>query len=344
MIMNSVIKEDLKYIAKSPCVPWDKLRNQTLLITGASGLIGKNLLHALLHANQVYNLKLTLLVLVRNPSAFKSEFADNALEIIEGNVENLPNINAPIDYIIHGASPTASAFFVSHPVDTIHTVVWGTNELLRLADKKKVKSFVYLSSMEVYGKVNTEILLKENNLGYLDPSTVRNCYPISKRMCENLCACYHKQYQVPAASVRLAQTFGPGVSYEDQRVFAMMARCAMHGENIILQTKGESKHPYLYTADAVTGILCVLLNGQSGQSYNLANPATYCSIYEMANLVANQLATKAISVHIAENGDVFKYPCPSFLNLDITLAKQLGWQPQVGLVDMYKRMIQAMDI
>lgn len=343
MIMNNIIEEDLKYIAQSDCIPWNKLRNQTLLITGASGLIGKNLLRALIYANQVYRLNLTILALVRNPAVFKCEFTDSALEIIEGSVEDLPDIDLPVNYVIHGASPTASAFFVSHPVDTIHTAIWGTDKLLQLADKKKVKSFVYLSSMEVYGKVTTDALLTEKDLGYLDLSSVRNCYPISKRLCENLCACYYKQHQVPAMSVRLAQTFGPGVSFADVRVFAMLARCAINKEDIVLQTKGESKHPYLYTADAVIGILCALLKGRSGQTYNLSNPTTYCSIYEMAQLVAQRIAQPNIQVHIAENGDVSKYPSSSFLNLDITLAKQLGWQPQIGLEAMYRRMMQTMQ-
>ena len=340
--MNSVIKKDLKYIVRNVAIPWEKLCNRTLLITGANGLIGKNLVRALLYANQIYDLKLTLLALVRKPAIFQSEFADNALQIIEGNIENLPAIDAPIDYIIHGASPTASAFFVSQPIDTIHTIVCGTDKLLQLAKNKKVKAFIYLSSMEVYGKIDTEMLLTEKDLGYLDLSSVRNCYPIGKRLCENLCVCYYKQYQVPALSVRLAQTFGPGVCADDKRIFALLARCAMNGEDITLQTKGQSKCCYLYTADAVAGILCVLLKGQAGQTYNLANPSTYCSIYQMANLVASQLADKPIVVHIAQNGDTTKYPSPSFLNLDITLAKQLGWQPQVDLVTMYQRMIKTM--
>lgn len=341
--MKDILIQDFQYVASADYIPWKKLTNKNILITGASGLIGKNLINSLLYANKIYNLNLRILALVRKPDILKKEIEDKSLYIIEGTVENLPNIKEPINYIIHGASPTASAFFVSNPVDTIHTAVFGTDKLLKLTIQKKVESFVYLSSMEVYGKIETEKLLREEDLGYLDISSIRNCYPISKRLCENLCVCYNKQYRIQTKSVRLAQTFGPGVSYKDTRVFAMMARCAINKEDIVLQTKGESKHSYLYTADAVTGILCVLLKGENGKAYNLANPNTYCSIYEMAQLVAKQLTDDRISVRIAEKGDVSKYPVPSFLNLDISLAQKLEWQPSIDLVDMYKRMIKSMQ-
>ena len=341
--MKDILIKDCEYISKASCIPWDRLKNKTILITGASGLIGKNLLYALLYTNKCYSLNLKILALVRNPNVLKEEFKDESLFVIEGSVENLPDIKEPINYIIHGASPTASAFFVSNPVDTIHTAVFGTDKLLQLAVQKQIESFVYLSSMEVYGKIETEKLLKENDLGYLDISSIRNCYPISKRLCENLCFCYNKQYGIHAKSVRLAQTFGPGVSYNDVRVFAMMVRCAINEEDIILQTKGESKHSYLYTADAVTGILSVLLKGESGKSYNLANPNTYCSIYEMAKMVATKLASNKISVRVAEKGDISTYPASSFINLDVSLAQKLGWNPSIGLIDMYKRMIISMQ-
>ena len=340
--MHTVLTQDLNYIIKNSCIPWNKLNSKTILITGASGLIGKNLLYALLYANKCYDLKLKILALVRNPDILKKEIEDKSLFIIEGTVENVPNIKESVDYIIHGASPTASAFFVSNPVDTIHTAVLGTDKLLQLAVQKQVESFVYLSSMEVYGKIETEKLLKEDDLGYLDVLSVRNCYPISKRLCENLCVCYNKQYGIHAKSVRLAQTFGHGVSYNDTRVFAMMARCAINGEDIILQTKGKSKNSYLYTADAVTGILCVLLKGESSKTYNLANPKTYCSIYEMAQLVAKHLANSKISVRIEEKENLSKYRPIGFLNLDVSLVQNLGWKANIDLIDMYKNMIKSM--
>ena len=97
---------------------------------------------------------------------------------------------------------------------------------------------MFLSSMEAFGEVREEKLLDENALGTVDLSRVRSCYPESKRMCEMICTSYAKEYGVPAMSIRLAQTFGPGVDYDDRRVFAMMTRNAINGEDIVLATKG----------------------------------------------------------------------------------------------------------
>lgn len=222
------------------------------------------------------------------------------------------------------------------------------NEILdvyKKAANDKETSFIDSATMMMhYGyKLYTVYeFVSESELGYIDPLNIRSCYPESKRMCENLCACYAAEYEVPVYQVRLAQTFGPGISYEDKRVFAMMARKAIEGKDIILQTKGTSKHPYVYTAQAVTAIFTVLLGGKSGEAYNVSNPETYCSIYEMGKLVSEKVANGKIKVIVAKNGDISKYPVPSCLKLDISKIENLGWKPEHNLLWMYNRLIKTM--
>ena len=194
--------------------------------------------------------------------------------------------------------------------------------------------------MEAFGEVNTEEALDEGTLGKIDLGKTRSCYPESKRMCEMLCTSYAAEYGLPAMSIRLAQTFGPGVDYNDRRVFAMMTRNAIDGKDIVLATKGTSRHPYLYTAQAVTAILTVLLSGTPGETYNAANPATYCSIFEMGEMVAREVAGGKIAVRVDENGDASRYPAPSFLNMDISKIRALGWEPEQDLVWMYRRLAE----
>lgn len=116
----------------------------------------------------------------------------------------------------------------------------------------------------------------------------------------------------------------------------------MQGKDIILQTKGTSKHPYVYTAQAVTAIFTVLLGGKSGEAYNVSNPETYCSIYEMGKLVSEKVANGKIKVIVAKNGDISKYPVPSCLKLDISKIENLGWKPEHNLLWMYNRLIKTM--
>ena len=174
---------------------------------------------------------------------------------------------------------------------------------------------------------------------------VRSCYPESKRMCESLCASYASEYGVPAKVVRLTQTFGPGVAYNDGRVFAEFARCAIEGRNIVLNTKGETKRNYLYTEDAANALFTVLAKGVPGEAYNAANEETYCTIYEMACLVAKECAGGKIEVEVRERADAAKlgYAPTLHMNLDASKLRSLGWEPQVGFVDMYKNTIQAMS-
>lgn len=183
--------------------------------------------------------------------------------------------------------------------------------------------------METYGTPKKGIRITEENCGQFDTTTIRNCYPLGKQVCENLCCSYFSEYGVPVKIARLTQTFGPGVSYDDGRVFAEFARCAIERRNIVLKTKGETERSYLYTGDAVSAILTILLKGENGQAYTVANEETYCSIYEMASLVAGKYG---IQVEIQEQDIASQgYANTLYMNLDTAKLQKLGWKPQVGL-------------
>lgn len=344
-IENKYFLQDLEELAQIDYIPWEKLKNATVLVTGASGLIGYNLVCGLAYTDIKKKHNMNIIALVRDKSRVLEKYATllkeyRALSFIEGSVEDLPAIEGNIDFIIHGASPTASLYFVEHPVETIKTAVNGTMNMLELAVKKSVKGFVYLSSMEIYGAPKTEDILTEKDLGYMDPLNVRNCYPESKRLCESLCASYAQEYNLSVMSVRLAQTFGLGVDKDDKRVFAEFARSAMKGEDIVLLTDGKSKRCYIYTMDAVSAILTVLLKGETGQAYNAGNPETYCSVREMAEFVASNFATKPIKVICLGNEkECKKFPPAHFYNLSMKEIEKLGWRQDKGLIEMYQRLI-----
>ena len=232
----NVYHEDMEYISSAESIDWKLLAGKTIFITGGTGLIGSTVINGLLYANNKYKLNVRIIALVRNLDRAKGLFhnvnAGTSLSFIVGSVESLPEVREKVDYIIHGASPTASLYFVQHPVETIQTAVKGTKNILELAKKNQVEGVLYLSSMEVYGAPLTDELIPETQGCTLDSMTVRSCYPIAKRLCENLCASYTSEYGVPGKVIRLAQTFGPGVGMNDGRVFAEFARDAMHKSDI----------------------------------------------------------------------------------------------------------------
>ena len=200
---------------------------------------------------------------------------------------------------------------------------------------------VYLSSMEVYGTQPQGKRVTENDVGAMLPTKLRSSYPLSKQLAEALCAGYAAEYGVPAKIIRLAQTFGPGVPLEDKRVFAMIARCAMRGEDVVLRTTGESSHSFLYTMDAVSSILKVLLEGESGQAYTAANEETYCSIADMARMVCAKFSGGKSRV-VFDLGENTVYPDTSYLDLDTSKLQALGWKAEYGLAEMYENMMETM--
>lgn len=231
-IENKIFKEDLEYITSACFIDWQKFDNKTVFVTGATELIGYTLVSTLLYRNLKYKSNIKIIALVRNITKAKEKFAKQLkqnlnLKFVVGDVENLPQIDDEIDFIIHGANPTASNYFVDNPVETIKTAVWGTNNILNLAKEKNISGLVYLSSMEVYGAPPTDDLIDESQGTTIDTMSVRSCYPEAKRLCEALCTSYADEYKVPAKVVRLAQTFGPGIDKNDNRVFAEFLRCAI---------------------------------------------------------------------------------------------------------------------
>lgn len=344
---KTIYEEDGRCIAASSAIDWEQLHNSHILITGATGLIGTTVIRGIMAYNEMGKGTVHVLAYVRNMekanTLFEEYIARDWLKLVNGDIMQDIIVDEQIDYILHGASETSSRAFVEKPVETILTAVEGTKNLLEFAQKKHVKSMVYMSSMEVYGTPHDTEPLTEDKMGYLNPLAVRSSYSESKRMVENLCVSYASEYDVPVKIVRLTQTFGPGVTADDGRVFAEFARCATQGRDICLQTKGETKRMYLYTADAATALLTVLTKGQNAEAYNAANPTTYCSIREMADMVASEFGNGNCQVRltIPDNPNTSYNPTHK-IYMDNSKLESLGWKAQKGLREMYERMIFCM--
>ena len=234
-------------------IDFKQFEGTTVLVTGAAGLIGRTLIKKMFDWNEQAETPISVIGMEFSEERAKAvlgEYVEKGLKLIIADVRDVKPENIGVDYIIHAASMTASKAFIETPVETVMISVDGTIKMLEFAKANAVKGFVYLSSMEVYGTPDTDEKISEEHPTNLNAMAVRSCYPESKRMCESLCASYASEYGVPAKVVRLTQTFGPGVAYNDGRVFAEFARCAIEGRNIVLNTKGETKRNYLYTEEA----------------------------------------------------------------------------------------------
>lgn len=345
---SKTLMKDIETIINTAYIPWDTFRNKSILVTGATGLVGSLLCRVFLAANRRYDLRLSVFALVRNEEKARKLLADcvedAALNLLKGDVTNPLQMESGIDYVFHCASVTASKQMISNPVDTLMTAVQGTYQMLKFAQEKEVESFVYVSSMEMYGSFDQALdEVKETDLGYINPLAVRSNYPESKRLCENMCVAFWTEYQVPVRIARLAQTFGAGILPGENRVFAQFARAVLKGEDIVLHTKGLSEGNYCYTADCMKGLLLIAAKGENGEAYNVSNPDTHTTIAGMAEMAAKDLAGGRIKVvYDIPEGNVFGYAADTKMKLNSDKLKSLGWKPEVGLREAYQRMMNYM--
>ncbi len=350
--MDSYLEEDLQKTAQG--LPRE-LYGSAILVTGATGLVGSQVIKTLLAANEIMDAQITVLAQVRSWNKLERLYEDYrddngnynpALVFIGGDLTEELDVPQDVDYIVHTASPTASKYFVEHPVETIDAAIGGTKRILELAKEKNCKGVVYLSSMEAFGVTDPSLpFVTEDDLGYIDIHKVRSCYSESKRLCELLCSCYAAEYGVPVRTARLAQTFGAGIPYEENRVFAQFAKSAMNGTDIVLHTRGLSDGNYVYTADAVAAILLLLVKGEVGEAYTVANEQSHITIGGMAEMVAKELANGQIQVvyDIPEDALTYGYAPDVKMQLNSQKLQALGWKPEVGLLEAYRRMMASMQ-
>lgn len=345
---DKIFQEDLEFIADNFSDKED-LKNKTFFITGATGLIGSTLIKALLCMNRKYSLNIKIIAQIRNEEKAKKVFSNllnlNYFSLFKSNLDQNLEIDEHIDFIIHSANITTSKIFVEQPVETILSTINLTKNVLELAIQKKVKSFVYLSSMEIYGFVSSYKKITEENLGYIDNLNIRSSYSEGKRLAECLVISYNSEYYVPGKIARLAQTFGAGTNISDNRLFAQLTKSCIKNEDIVLHTKGLSFGNYCYTADAVLGILKILLRGKNSEAYNIVNENTTMMIKDVAALCSAKLNNNKSKIvfNIPKSAFTFGYAPDTSLHLSSEKLKALGWNSHFDLPEMFIRLKKSFE-
>ena len=337
-MMKKVLIEDIESFVENFSLK-DNVKDSTILITGGTGLIGSILVKCLLALNANIHITLPVRTLEKAKEIFGND--SQFLNIVVCDLDKfLKNMDEQYDYIVHLASPTAGKYMVEYPVETYSLAIESTRSILEYCKKLSVKSFVYVSSLEYYGQNSDDKIIKEDFLGYIDASSPRSSYPLGKRAAEYLCTAYAREYGIPVKVARLTQTFGAGVRVDDNRVFAQFVRSIINGRDIVMHTKGESSKPYCYTTDCVSAILHILLKGNNGEAYNVANQDSYISIKNMALFLKNNFNSQ-VNVIVEEHPEMGYAPVTK-LNLSSEKLMALGWNPQFDLYQMFEHLIKGM--
>lgn len=336
MIHNELYYDDVQYVANLD-LPWERLQNKSSLITGASGLIGSFLVDVLMYRNSFDGLNCTIYAVGRNAEKAKRRFADwwenSSFQFISHD------INAPltfgsgnVDYVLHMASNTHPVAYSTDPIGTITANIIGTNNLLEFAVQHNTLRFVFASSNEVYGENRGDSeFFDEKYCGYINCNTMRAGYPESKRCGEALCQAYKKQKKLDVVIPRFTRSYGPTMKMDDTKAISQFIRKGIAGEDIVLKSAGTQYYSYTYVADAVSGLLTVMFNGENGEAYNIADQASDIMLKDLAAIIADYKRKKVV-FKLPDDVEKAGYSTATKARLDGSKLKQLGWKPRYDII------------
>lgn len=343
--MNRVLEDDLKTIIAED-LSWEKLKNKTVMITGASGMVGSYMLYVLLMLNDEKHYGIKVDAVMRNVNKLPEEIRNREdVNVVVADVtKDIPDVG-DIDYIIHAASPASPLIMQNQPVETIAANTIGTFKTLELAKEKNAEGYLFISSREIYGQPDEgQELFYENTYGFVDQLNPRSCYSEGKKAAETMCVCFHEEYGLNTKIARLAHTYGPGMSIYDGRVQADFLKNVYHNEDIVLKSEGTAVRTYTYIADAIAGMYRILLDSED-IVYNIGNEAGKVSIRDLAEILVSIYPERGLKLvfDIPEGGT--KGTAPYTLGiLSSEKLRKLGWNPKYSVKDGFKRTLEYLEL
>nr|MBQ8252522.1 NAD-dependent epimerase/dehydratase family protein [Lachnospiraceae bacterium] len=345
MDQNHIITEDLERIA-AEAIDWEKLRGKRVLISGINGLIASYIARMIFHLNDTRDMGITLYGLARSEKKTVRKWG-NLLDredfcMIYQDVTVPLAFDGGIDIMIHAASQTGPQQFAEDPVGTAMGNVLGTYQLLEYGRSHGTGQFLLLSTREIYGKGSLDFV-KEDQYGVMDPTSVRSCYPESKRMAENLCVSYRSQYNMDCRIVRIAHTYGPGMILGDGRVVGDFLHNVVERKNIEMNSDGSGTLALTYIGDVIAGIFYTLLNFEE-HVYNVSNSRETVTVKELAQTLCELFADYGISLIM----NIPKEKPAGYLNYKLGFllsdkAMAEGWEPKVSLREGLRRTVQYFE-
>ena len=345
---SELYQEDIDNILNSE-LSWQKLQGKSLLLTGASGLIGTLLVDTLMKWNKQVENGVTIYAVGRSHTRINERFLEHLgspyFKFISWDVNELSCIDFHVDYVIHAASNTHPKAYATDPVGSIMTNLLGLRNVLDFARNTNAERVMFLSSVEIYGKAYHENdVFTEDYCGYIDCNTLRAGYPEGKRAGEALCQAYIEKYDMDIVIPRLSRVFGPTMQDSDSKAMAQFIRNAVNEEPIVLKSEGYQRFSYCYVADAVRALLTVLLQGKCGEAYNIAQIDKVLSLREIAE-VLGKLGGKGVIIDLPDSVE-----CKGFstainaimstkkikkLSWNVSMPMELALQKTVNILKMY---------
>jgi len=321
---------DLRYAGAQ--LDLSSFEDKSVFVSGANGLIGSCIADMLLCLSQDKNLNVNLILGARRPESLKDRF-----QYWEGKYEpfqydamasDLPPED--LDFVFHCASNAHPRAYAEQPVETAMTNVLGTSYLLSKLANDGHGRLIYVSSSEVYGRRSSSDLYSEDDCFPIDSLDPRSCYPLSKRMSENLCAGFASEYKVDSVIVRPGHIYGPTQTPHDSRAHAQFARAAAEGRAIVMKSAGSQFRSYCYMADCSSAMIFAALHGKSGEAFNISNPDSDCTIAQLASAFAKAGGVDLIHEQ-ADEAEKRGYARMDNSAVDSSKLRGLGWTGKFSL-------------
>ncbi len=320
-------------------LPWESLSGCNILVTGATGLIGSCLVEVLMsHPGRDYHVYATGRSEQRARQRFGAWADDPAFHFFPYDVMRPLEGDVQFQYIVHAASGASPNCFATRPVEVIKANIEGVAHLMDYGRAHGLRRLLYVSSGEVYGEGDGRTFTEDYS-GYVDCTQPRSCYPASKRAAETLCVSYAAEYGVEAVIARPSHTYGPHFTESDNRVYAQFIRNVLRGEDIVMKSTGSQFRSWCYVVDCASALLHILLKGESGRAYNVADPASNITIRELAEMIAS-IAGRKVVIDLPSDEERRGFNVVTKSTFDVQRLESLGWRAEGSMRDKMANVVE----